>query len=185
MSAQTDLELVQSFQQGNEGAFNQIVLRYQERLYWVARRFVNDHDQADDVVQDVLIKAYQGLGGFRADSEVFTWLYRITVNTAINQLRKARVREFLQLDDLLNTEPASDPAPDESLEQDEQRQLINEAVKRLPAKQKAVFLLRYYDELPYEQIAEILHTSVGGLKANYFHAVKKVADYVKRAHETH
>lgn len=185
MTAHSDDELVRLFQSGHPDAFNELVLRYQEKVYWVARRFINDHDQADDVTQEVFFKAYESLKNFRSDSSLYTWLYRIAVNVSLNFIRRQRIRDFLHLDELLETQDSEEMSPDEILEKQEERSLIEEAIERLPEKQKAVFLLRYYDELPYEKIATILHTSVGGLKANYFHAVKKIQEYLKRAHGSH
>jgi RNA polymerase sigma-70 factor (ECF subfamily) len=178
----TDLELVDRFRKGEESAFNEIANRYKERIYWTARRFVNDHQDADDIVQQVLWKAYEGLKHFRSDSGVFTWLYRIAVNTSLNAVRKNKVRELLRFDELVETESPESERPDEVLEQEEERSLIEEAVGRLPEKQRSVFVLRYYEQLSYDEIAAILKTSVGGLKANYFHAVKKIEEHVKRAH---
>ena len=185
MTDRSDLELLRLFQQGDESAFNHLVMRYQEKVYWVARRFINDHDGADDVTQEVFCKAYESLKEFRGESSLYTWLYRITVNIALNTLRRQKVREFLRLDEVFEPEDQSTVAPDEALERQEERKLIEEAMKQLPEKQKSVFVLRYYEELPYEEIAKILKTSVGGLKANYFHAVRKIQEYVRRAHGTH
>jgi RNA polymerase sigma factor (sigma-70 family) len=184
MTDRSDLELLRLFQKGDESAFNHLVLRYQEKVYWVARRFINDHDGADDITQEVFCKAYESLKEFRGDSSLYTWLYRITVNIALNNLRRQKVREFFRLDDVLEPEDTSSVAPDEAVEKQEERELIDEAIKKLPEKQKSVFVLRYYEELPYEEIAKILKTSVGGLKANYFHAVRKIQEYVRRAHGT-
>lgn len=184
MADRSDLELVKQFQSGQESAFNELVLRYQEKVYWVARRFVQDHDTADDVAQEVFLKAYESMKEFRGESGVYTWLYRITVNIALNVLRKKKVREFFRIDELFEMEDSGTPAPDELMEQQEDRSIIEEAIGSLPEKQKSVFVLRYYEELPYEEIAAILHTSVGGLKANYFHAMKKIQEYVRRAHNT-
>ncbi|MEX1139735.1 MAG: RNA polymerase sigma factor [Bacteroidota bacterium] len=180
----TDLELVDRFRNGEESAFNEIANRYKEKLYWTARRFVNDHQDADDVVQQVLWKAYEGLKNFRSDSSVFTWLYRIAVNTSLNAVRKKKVREFLQFDELFESENPESERPDEVVEREEEKALIEQAVQKLPEKQKAVFVLRYHEQLSYDEIAAILKTSVGGLKANYFHAVKKIEEYVKHAHGT-
>lgn len=185
MTDRSDLELVRLFQQGDESAFNQLVLRYQEKVYWVARRFINEHDGADDVTQEVFIKAYESLKEFRSESSLYTWLYRITVNIALNVLRRNKVKEFFRIDELFDPEDEGAGAPDELLEQQEERTLIEQAIAALPEKQKAVFLLRYHEEMPYEEIAKVLKTSVGGLKANYFHAVKKIEEYLKRAHGTH
>jgi RNA polymerase sigma-70 factor, ECF subfamily len=184
MTERSDNELIELFQNGDDSAFNHLVLRYQEKVYWVARRFVNDHDGADDVAQEVFCKVYESLREFRGDSSVYTWLYRITVNIALNSVRRQKVREFFRIDEMFDAKDEESVAPDEALEQQEQKQLIEQAIARLPEKQKSVFVLRYYEELPYEEISKVLNTSVGGLKANYFHAVKKIQEYVKRAHRT-
>ncbi|RPI03202.1 MAG: sigma-70 family RNA polymerase sigma factor [Ignavibacteriae bacterium] len=181
MTGSSDLELVELFQKGNETCFNELVRRYQEKIYWVARRFVNDHDQADDIVQEVFIKVYSALKDFRAESGVYTWLYRITVNVALNALRKQRIRDFVRIDEFFDTAGDEHEQPDSIVEKDEQQKLIEEAIAKLPEKQKAVFILRYYEELSYEEISAILKTSIGGLKANYFHAAKKIGEYVHRA----
>ena len=99
MTNSNDLELVELFQKGDETSYNELVGRYQEKVYWIARRFVNDHDQADDVVQEVFVKVYGALKQFRGDSSVYTWLYRITVNVALNTIRKQRIRDFVRIDE--------------------------------------------------------------------------------------
>jgi RNA polymerase sigma-70 factor (ECF subfamily) len=185
MTDSNDLELVELFQKGNETSFNELVKRYQEKIYWIARRFVNDHDQADDIVQEVFVKVYRALKNFRGESSVYTWLYRITINVALNALRKQRIRDFVRIDEFFETAEDENEQPDAIFEKDEQQKLIEEAIARLPEKQKAVFILRYHEELSYEEISLVLKTSVGGLKANYFHAVKKIGEYVNRAHRTH
>ena len=185
MTESNDLELVELFQKGNETSFNELVRRYQEKIYWIARRFVNDHDQADDIVQEVFVKVYSALKQFRGESSVYTWLYRITVNVALNALRKQRVRDFVRIDEFFETADDENEQPDAIFEKNEQQILIEEAIAKLPGKQKAVFILRYHEELSYEEISKILKTSIGGLKANYFHAAKKIGDYINRAHRTH
>lgn len=182
MTATNDVELVEQFRQGREAAFNEIVLRYQERIYWVVRRFLNDHDDADDVVQDVFIKASRNLRDFRGDSSLYTWLYRIAVNLSLNAIRNKRVAEFFRLEDVGDIADHGSSRADHEVDAEEQQRLIESAVRTLPSKQRTVFVLRYYEELSYEEIASITHTSVGGLKANYFHAVRKVAEYVRRQH---
>jgi RNA polymerase sigma-70 factor, ECF subfamily len=181
MNVSNDRELVTLFQEGNEASFNDLVRRYQEKVYWIAHRFVNNHDQADDIVQEVFIKVYHALHDFRGESSVYTWLYRITVNVSLNTLRKQRIREFLRIDEVFDYPGEENEQPDKRYEKEEQQRLIEEAVQHLPEKQKAVFILRYYEELPYEDISKILKTSMGGLKANYFHAVKNIGGYLKRA----
>lgn len=185
MGASSDLELIKSFQKGVEASFNELVLRYQEKVYWIARRFVNDHDHADDVTQEVFVKVYRALKTFRGESSVYTWLYRITVNVALNYLRKQRFKDFLRIDEYFESRGEESEQPDIIFERNEQQMLIKEAIAALPEKQKAVFILRYHEELSYEEISKILKTSIGGLKANYFHAVKKIGEYINRAHKTH
>jgi RNA polymerase sigma factor (sigma-70 family) len=184
MTDSNDLKLVELFQKGNETSFNELVKRYQEKVYWIARRFVNDHDQADDIVQEVFVKVYNALKDFRGESGFYTWLYRITVNIALNTIRKQRLRDFVRIDEFFEAADDEDKRPEAILEKDEQQKLIEEAIAKLPEKQKAVFILRYHEELSYEEISRILNTSVGGLKANYFHAVKKIGEYVNRAYRT-
>jgi RNA polymerase sigma-70 factor (ECF subfamily) len=184
MTATNDLELVEQFRQGREAAFNEIVLRYQEKIYWVVRRFLSDHDDADDVVQEVFIKAARRLSDFRGESSIYTWLYRIAVNLSLNAIRNKRVADFFRLDDVGELADHSGPGPDRDVDREEQHRLIESAVRTLPPKQRTVFVLRYYEELPYEEIASIMQTSIGGLKANYFHAVKKVAESVRRQYGT-
>lgn len=184
MNDSNDLELVELYQNGNETSFNELVRRYQEKIYWVARRFVNDHDQADDIVQEVFVKVYSALKNFRAESSVYTWLYRITVNVALNALRKQRIRDYVRIDEHFEKADDKYEQPDVLFEKEEEQKLIEEAIAKLPEKQKAVFILRYHEELSYEEISLILKTSVGGLKANYFHAVRKIGEYVSRAHKT-
>ena len=185
MNAVSDQDLIIDFQKGRSTAFNELVLRYQERIYWIARRIVNDHDTADDIVQEVFIKVHSELKNFRGDSQFYTWLYRITVNRAINIIRKKRIREFLRLDNVADIIKDSEYQPDERYECNENEELIEKAIQALPEKQRIVFLLRYQEELTYEEISKILKTSVGGLKANYFHAIKKITEYVRKAHSTY
>ncbi len=175
-----DLQLIQEFNAGNEQAFNQLVLRYQEKIYWIVRRMIVDHDETDDLVQNIFVKAYQSLHSFKGESSFYTWIYRISVNITLNELRRKKIRRTFSLDEEVHQIASRDELPQEKLEREEQTQTINKAIELLPEKQKKVFLLRYYEELPYEEIAKILKTSVGGLKANYFHAVKKIGVYVKR-----
>ncbi|HTX19477.1 MAG TPA: sigma-70 family RNA polymerase sigma factor [Bacteroidota bacterium] len=179
MDQRSDLELIQEFKNGSNNAFNLLVLRYQEKIYWVVRRMLPDHDEADDVVQEVFVKVYRSIGSFKGDSSFYTWLYRIAMNLSLNEIRRKKTRRTFSLDDSTMQHESTDPLPVEQLEKEEQTRLIKAAIERLPEKQKKVFILRYYEELPYDQISKILKTSVGGLKANYFHAVKKIGEYVK------
>jgi RNA polymerase sigma-70 factor (ECF subfamily) len=179
MAAKTDLELVEVFCQGDVTGFNELVRRYQEKVYWIARRVVGTHADADDVVQDVFVKVYERLKDFRAESGFYTWLYRITVNVSLNALRKKRVRDFIQYDEMEDILESDGGSADKPVLDDEYLRILEEAIRRLPAKQKLVFTMRYYDEVSYDEMAKILNKSVGGLKANYFHALKKIQTYVK------
>lgn len=177
-----DRQLLEMYRSGEaEKMFNEMVRRYHSRIYWVARRMVKSHEDADDIAQEVFVRAYTALENFRGDSNIYTWLYRIAVNLSINHIRKQKVRKLMDISDYLPF-LAKDAEQDKGMMHDENVSLIERAIETLPEKQRAVFIMRYYDELPYEQISAILGTSVGGLKANFHHAVKKVAAYVKKNH---
>jgi len=183
MAGAEDHVLVKRFQDGDETAFNEIVLRYQERIYWAVRRFVIDHDDVADLVQEVFIKAHAALAGFRGESSLYTWLYRIATNLSLNFLRWKKVKQVMRMDDVYTEPHAPESNPEEMVDRDERRILIERAIESLPEKQKAVFVMRYYEDLSYEEIAAILKTSIGGLKANYFHAVRKIEEFLKNAYE--
>jgi RNA polymerase sigma-70 factor (ECF subfamily) len=170
----TDQELVELFQNGEaHGAFTAIVERYQRKLYAAARRLVDgDHDLADELAQDTFVKAYQALGKFRGESQLYTWLYRIMMNAVIQRSRQSKKRGTVSLQHAYELE-SNEASPSEGVERSETTRLIERAIETLPPKQRQAFVMRFYDELPYEDIAEISGTSVGGLKANYFHAVKR------------
>jgi RNA polymerase sigma-70 factor (ECF subfamily) len=177
-----DRQLLEMYRSGEaEKMFNEMGRRYHSRIYWVARRMVKSHEDADDIAQEVFVRAYTALENFRGESNIYTWLYRIAVNLSINHIRKQKVRKLMDITDYLPF-LAKDAEQDKGMMHDENISLIEQAIETLPEKQRAVFIMRYYDELPYEQISAILGTSVGGLKANFHHAVKKVAAYVKKNH---
>ena len=179
MEQLSDLELVQEVRNGNRQAFTELMRRYQQKVYWVARRLVGGHAEAEDVAQEAFIKAYLALGDFRGDSSFFTWLYRIAVNLSLNALRKQQVMSYLRQSDILERILPAKENPADELELKETESRFQQAIAGLPEKQKAVFVMRYYDEMSYEEISHVLKTSVGGLKANYFHALKKVQEYMK------
>jgi len=183
MEPRSDLELVQEVRNGRRQAFTELMRRYQQRVYWVARRIVGSHDEADDVVQEAFVKAYLALGDFRGDSSFFTWLYRIAVNLSLNAVRKRQVMNYLHESELLSRILPSSDDPGRDVEQQETESALERAVARLPEKQKAVFVMRYYDEMTYEEIGRVLKTSIGGLKANYFHALRKVQEYMRNENE--
>lgn len=157
--------------------FNLLVRAYQQRVYWHVRKMVIDHDDADDLTQEVFIKIHKNIESFREDSQLFTWIYRIATNECLTFLKKKRRRFFLPLEDVSKElSNKLDTAPDISGE-DIQKQL-QKALLKLPDKQRLVFNMKYFDELPYEDISEITGTSVGALKASFHHAVKKIEDYL-------
>jgi len=159
-------------------AFNLIVRKYQERLYWHIRKIVISHDDSDDVIQNTFLKVWTGLERFREDSQLFTWLYRIATNEALTFLKKKRTKFFLPLVDVeqqLSSTLESSP----HVNGDEIQLKLQKAILTLPEKQRLVFNMKYFDELKYEEISEILGTSVGALKASYHHAVKKIEKYVE------
>jgi RNA polymerase sigma factor (sigma-70 family) len=162
-----------------EAAFTELVVRYQKRIYLAARKMMHgDHDEADEIAQETFVKAYQALDSFRGDSQLYTWLYRIMMNTVIQRSRRSKVREMVGMD-AIETHASNEITPDQRLISNETTRLLEEAIETLPPKQQRVFMMRFYEELPYEEIAGIVGTSVGGLKANYFHAVRKIGEYLK------
>lgn len=175
-----DRDIIESFITGNKNAFNFIVLKYQKRIYWLIRKFVLDHDDADDITQEVFLKLYKSLEDFRGDSALYTYIYKIAVNYSLNHLKKAKTVSSIKKD--FDSEvfkiKSNDINSDEIFDSQINANIIREGIESLPEQQKAVFTLRFYEELPYEEIADILGTSVGGLKANYFHAFKKIQTYI-------
>lgn len=179
-----DKQLLELYRSGQvDRMFNEMVRRFHSRIYWAARRMVKSHEDADDIAQEVFVRAYSALANFRGESGIYTWLYRIAINLSINHLRKQKVRKLMDITDYIPF-LGKDAEQDKGMIHDENVSLIEKAIETLPEKQRAVFIMRYYDEMPYEQISAILGTSVGGLKANFHHAVKKVAAYVKANHGT-
>lgn len=175
-----DQELLDKFKvaESRNWAFNLLVRKYSERVYRHIRKMVVDHDDANDLVQDTFIKVYAGLQDFRQASSLFTWIYRIATNECLLFLRKKRRRFFLPIVDYA-AELANKLEAQLSPDADEVQKKLQNALIRLPDKQRLVFNMRYYDELSYEQIGEITGTSVGALKASYHLAVKKIEEFVK------
>ena len=157
-------------------AFNDVIRQYSEPLYWQIRRMVESHDDANDILQNTFLKAWQSVEGFRGDAKLSTWLYKIALTESITFLSKERKRLSLSLDDeeshLVNLIES-----DEYVDGDALALKLRKAVAALPEKQRLVFNMKYYDEMKYEQMSEILGTSVGALKASYHLAVKKIEQY--------
>ena len=162
-----------------EEQFNGIVRDYSERIWWHVRRFVPSHEDTDDLVQEIFLKIWNALPSFRGDAQVFTWIYRIATNETLNWLRREKVRAALRLtslDDVLEQRIDNDPWFTGTAAE----RALSKAVAKLPAKQRQVFVMRYYDDLPYEEISAILGTSVGALKASYHIAQEKVRAEIGR-----
>ncbi|MCA0445188.1 MAG: RNA polymerase sigma factor [Bacteroidetes bacterium] len=175
-----DLDLVQKIKSGrSDEAFARLMKKYQKRVYWLVRRTIFDHYDADEVTQQVFINLYEKIHLFREDSKFYTWLYRIVSNQVLQFLRAQKVRSWVGLDAVLSVKKADHPDASEVLVQSEWEEKLQKTIATLPARQRLVFNMRYHDELSYDEIAEILGTSVGGLKANYFHAVAKVKEVMK------
>ena len=154
-------------------AFNLIVDKYGERLYWHIRRMVITHEDADDLLQNTFIKAWRSLPRFREESGLYTWLYRIATNEALTFIKKAKMRSLLSLNDYYK-EVEGRLKSDIYFNGDDIQRKLYKAIQRLPKKQRAVFVMRYFEDMKYEDISEILDTSVGALKASYHHAYNKI-----------
>jgi len=175
-----DQELLHQFKQADtkEKAFTAIIKKYQEKLYWHIRRMVVDHDDANDVLQNMFIKVWKGLDNFREDSQLYTWLYRIATNESLTFLEQRKKRAAVSLSDVEGT-LSNKVKADSNFDANKLEWKLQLAIQQLPEKQKAVFNLRYYDEMPYEEMSRVLETSEGALKASYHHAAKKIEDFIK------
>lgn len=171
----TDQEIIAGFriEESRSYAFNLLVRKYQQKLYWLVRRMVIDHDDTDDLVQNIWIKVWQNLGSFKEESQLYTWLYRIATNEALSFLDKKKKRFFIPIIDV-EKELGNKIDSGSHFSGDEIEKKLQKAILKLPEKQRIVFQLRYYEEMPYEDMSKILDTSVGALKASYHHAAKKV-----------
>jgi RNA polymerase sigma factor (sigma-70 family) len=162
-----DTELLLQFRdpETREKGFTSIIKKYQEKLYWHIRRMVITHEDANDVLQNVFIRVWNGLGNYREDAKLYTWLYRIATNECLTYLEQQKR--------LSNRVVA-----DKFFDANKLEWKLQLAIQKLPEKQRIVFNLRYYDEMPYEEMSRVLETSQGALKASYHHAVKKVEEFI-------
>ncbi|MFC6998156.1 RNA polymerase sigma factor [Rufibacter roseus] len=175
-----DKEILEKFQNPDSRnlAFNQLVRKYQQKVYWHVRKMVIDHDDADDLTQEVFVKVWSHLESFRKDSQLYTWIYRIATNECLNFLSAKKKRFFLPLHDVA-AELAEKLDSSDHFTGEEVQLKLQKALLRLPEKQRLVFNMKYFDDLKYEEISEILGTSVGALKASYHIAVKKIEEFLK------
>jgi RNA polymerase sigma factor (sigma-70 family) len=180
LTDRSDAELLIQFRQPatKEQAFTSIIKKYQEKLYWHIRRMVVDHDDANDVLQNVFIRVWNGLENFREDAQLYTWLYRIATNECLTFLEQQKKRSAVSLSDV-ESGLSNKIKADRHFDANKLEWKLQLAIQQLPEKQRIVFSLRYYDEMPYEEMSRVLETSEGALKASYHHAVKKIEDYIK------
>jgi RNA polymerase sigma-70 factor (ECF subfamily) len=174
-----DSELLTQFRDPatKESAYTSIIRKYQEKLYWHVRRMVVDHDDANDVLQNVFIRVWKGLENFREDAQLYTWLYRIATNESLTFLEQQKKRSSVSLSDV-ESGLENKVKADKDFDANKLEWKLQLAIQQLPEKQRVVFSLRYYDEMPYEEMSRVLETSEGALKASYHHAVKKIEDYI-------
>jgi RNA polymerase sigma factor (sigma-70 family) len=175
-----DNEWVSQFKTGGankDQAFTKIVKHYQEKIYWQIRRMVVSHDDADDVLQNVFIKAWNGLENFREDAKLSTWLYRIAVNESLTFLEQKKKRSSIAFEDVAETLENKIQA-EKGFDENKAVWKLQLAIQQLPEKQRIVFNMRYFEEITYEEMSQILDTSVGALKASYHHAVKKIEEFI-------
>ena len=175
-----DKELLFQFRQPEtkERAFTAIIKKYQEKLYWHIRRMVVDHEDANDVLQNMFIKVWNALDNFREDSQLYTWMYRIATNEALTFLDQQKRRSAVSLSDV-ESGLSNKIKADSNFDANKLEWKLQLAIQQLPEKQRIVFNLRYFDEMPYEEMSRVLETSEGALKASYHHAAKKIEEFIR------
>ncbi len=172
-----DYELINRYLDGEEVAFNDIVKKYQKKIYWHARQMLGNHLDADEVTQEVLIVLYKKLKSFNFQSSLYTWIYKIVSTRSLNHIRKKKIKKFFSIDDpdnVFELEVKHDIVED--LVNREKLAQVKKSLDKIPPKQREIFIMRNYEQLTYEEIAERTGKSIGGLKANYFYALKKVLE---------
>jgi RNA polymerase sigma-70 factor (ECF subfamily) len=171
----TDKELLELYRKegSQKEAFDLIVRKYQEKLYWHIRKIVLIHDDADDVIQNTFLKAWRNLKNFKEKSQLYTWLYRIATNESFSYIKQKKKNSIVPYEDYENY-LSNTLESDEYFSGDEIQLKLQKAILTLPDKQRVVFNMKYFEDIKYEDMSEILGTSVGALKASYHHAVKKI-----------
>jgi len=174
-----DAQIISMFadERTRDAAFSQLLKKYQQKIYWHVRRMVINHDDADDVVQDIFVKVWKNLEKFREDSQLYTWLYRIASNECITFLNKKKLKYNVSLNDESTSYLAETLADGQYFNGDKAQMKLQQALLTLPEKQKLVFNMKYFEDMKYEEISQILGTSVGALKASYHLAVKKIESF--------
>lgn len=176
-----DQQIIEYFKSSDtkNKAFNELLEKYQQRIYWHIRKIVIDHDDSDDVIQEVFIKIYKNLDGFREASQLYTWIYRIATNEALTFIKRRQRKFAYSIEDVSN-DLENKLTSGSYIDGDEIQLKLQKALLTLPEKQRIVFNMKYFDDMKYEDISAILGTSVGGLKANFHLAVKKIEAHLKQ-----
>ncbi|MBM3159403.1 MAG: RNA polymerase sigma factor [Bacteroidota bacterium] len=179
MTSYTDQQLLQAFRDPStkDAAFTDLVKKYQEKIYWLVKRMVVSHEDANDVVQNTFIRVWNGLEKFREDSQLYTWIYRIATNECLSFLEQKKRKALTSLSEQ-EQERAEQVKADSHFDAQKLEWKLELAIQQLPERQRLVFILRYYQEMPYEQMSKLLETSEGALKASYHHAAKKIEQYI-------
>ncbi len=179
LTSTSDAELLFLFRNPitKEKAFTILLKKYKEKLYWHIRRMVVDHDDANDVLQNVSIRVWNGLENFKENSQLYTWLYRVATNECLTFLEQQKKKKSIPLDEV-ETGLENKIKADQHFDASKLEWKLQLAIQQLPEKQRIVFQLRYFDEMPYADMSEILGTSEGALKASYHHAVKKIEEFM-------
>lgn len=179
MDNEREIKLIKNFILGDEQSFNELVKQFQKSIYWQARRMVGNHFDADEVTQQVIIVLYKKLETFKFNSSLQTWIYKITQTRCLNLIKKRKIRKIFSLEDksVRNLKLKDDIIS--NVEEKEKLNELNNVLNNLPIRQREVFIFRHFEGLSYKEISEITGKSVGGLKANYFHAAKKIFGMVK------
>ena len=178
MTEETTLVASLKNKKTKESAFKELVKQYKERLYWHIRKIVISHDDADDVLQNTFVKVFKNIDNFKEESKLYSWMYRIATNESISFLNKKAKRNNVDINDY-QQQLVSNLESDQWFSGSEIQIILQKAIATLPQQQQLVFKMKYFDEMKYQEISDILETSVGGLKASYHHAVKKIEAFVK------
>ena len=177
-----DLQLIADLKDESmkESAFRLLVSKYKERLYWHIRKIVLNHEDADDVLQNTFVKVWKNIGSFREEANLYTWLYRIATNESLTFLNQKKKKSFVNSEEEFNVYLIDNIQTDPYFNGDDIHRKLQEAIARLPEKQRLVFNMRYFDDIKYQDMEKILETSEGALKASFYHAVKKIEEYLKQ-----
>ncbi len=176
MDSVEEKKLVEEFLNGSDIAFKRIVDKYSSKIYWHARGMLSNHFDADEVSQEVIIVLYRKLYTFNFNSSLYTWIYQITHRRTLNFIRKNGVKKFFSLSDESYNNIESGIDINNNFEKKEEIEQIETVLQKIPTKQREVFVMKNFEELTYKEISEITGKSIGGLKANYFHALKKITE---------